>query len=61
MRRFNAASRLAFLQFVEDFSAEISEMKLGLKTRGRAVVDEFWWTVEQRQQTQQQQQAHQQR
>jgi hypothetical protein len=44
------------LQFVEDFGSEISEMKLSLKTRARAVADDFWRVMEQRQQSQQQQQ-----
>lgn len=35
-------------QLVEGFSAEISEMKLSLKTRARAVVDDFWSVMEQR-------------
>lgn len=36
------------VQLVEGFSAEISEMKLSLKTRARAVVDDFWSVMEQR-------------
>ncbi|GAB4817042.1 hypothetical protein N2152v2_004088 [Parachlorella kessleri] len=41
-------------QFVEDLSSEISEMKLSLRTRARAVAEEFWRVAEQQQQQQQQ-------
>lgn len=40
----------SLFQFVEDFGAEISEMKLSLKTRARAVVEDFWRELERKQQ-----------
>ncbi len=44
----NVQAPPTLLQFVEDLSSELSAMKLALRSRCRAVVADYWHTLEQR-------------
>jgi actin related protein 2/3 complex subunit 4 len=49
LERYQREGLIDFIcSFVEDLHAEVSAMKLGLRSRGRAVVQQYWQQLERR-------------